>query len=59
VILKIYDVCGKEIKTLVNEFQAAGNYSLPSELSELSNGVGYCRLIAGKYSETISFTKLQ
>jgi hypothetical protein len=59
VILKIYDVCGKEIKTLVNEFQAAGNYSLLSELSELSNGMGYCRLIAGKHSETISFTKLQ
>lgn len=52
VILKVYDVAGKEISTLVNKNQSAGNYSLSFDGSKLSSGVYFYRLIAGDFTET-------
>jgi hypothetical protein len=39
VILKVYDVMGREIKTLVNEFQSEGNHSVIFNADRLSSGV--------------------
>ena len=39
VSLKIYDVLGKEIATLVNEQKEAGTYSIQFDAAKLSNGV--------------------
>ena len=52
VILKIYDVLGKEIAVLVNEEHSAGNYSINFEASKLSNGMYFYRLQAGNTIET-------
>jgi len=41
--LKIFDVRGKEIKTLVNEVQNAGTYGIPVSI-ELSSGIYFYRL---------------
>lgn len=51
-ILKVYDVLGKEVKTLVNEFRSAGNYSIEFNANGLSSGIYFYRLNAGNYSET-------
>jgi len=54
VTLKIYDVLGNEVATLVNEVQQAGthNYELEMRNYELAGGVYYYRLKAGNFIET-------
>ncbi|MFH0735499.1 MAG: T9SS type A sorting domain-containing protein [bacterium] len=52
VTLKIYDVLGKEITTLVNEELNAGSYKNDWNAANLSSGIYFYRLQAGKFSET-------
>jgi hypothetical protein len=54
VSVKIYDVLGKEIMTLVNEEKAAGNYSVEfgRQNKNLSSGVYFYKLQAGEYLQT-------
>ena len=49
--LILYDITGREVKTLVNEILDVGSYSRPFEAQELSAGMYFCRLDAGKYKE--------
>ena len=51
VLLRIYDVLGREIKILVNEEQTAGSHNISFDASTLSSGVYYYRLEAGRYSQ--------
>jgi hypothetical protein len=50
VTIKVYDVLGREVQTLVNERQAAGNHSVTFNASSLPSGVYFYRLQAGNYS---------
>jgi len=52
VTLKVYDVLGKEVRTLVNENQAPGTYEAVFDASRIPSGVYYYRLTAEGYSET-------
>ncbi len=52
VVLKVYDVLGREVATLVNEKKVAGKYSVTWNASSMSSGVYFYRLQAGAYSET-------
>jgi len=52
VTLKVYDLLGKEIATLVNEWKDAGNYLASWNASNVSSGTYYYRLNAGEFSET-------
>ena len=52
VILKVYDLLGREISTLVNELQKAGVYEVQFSNSELTSGIYFYRMQAGNYSET-------
>jgi endoglucanase len=53
VSLKIYDILGREIATIVNEFKQPGNYSvrLSANDFQLSSGVYFYRLTAGNFSQ--------
>jgi hypothetical protein len=51
-ILKVFNVLGKEISVLVNEYRSAGKYSVEFDASELPSGVYYYQLIIGEYSQT-------
>ncbi len=44
VTLNIYDILGRQIKTLVNKLQQAGNYKVNFDASKLSSGVYFYRL---------------
>ena len=44
VILKIFDITGRELKTLVNEVQGTGGYGIPVSVS-LSSGVYFYKLV--------------
>jgi hypothetical protein len=50
VTLKIYDILGKEVKTLVNEFKSNGEYSINFNADKLSSGVYFYQLISGDYN---------
>jgi hypothetical protein len=52
VSLKIFDVLGKEVATLVNEEQNAGRYSINFDGSKLTSGVYYYQLRSGNFIET-------
>ena len=51
-VLKVYDILGKEIATLVNENLQQGTYEVKFDGSKLTSGVYFYRLKAGKFSET-------
>lgn len=50
--LKIYDINGKEIKTLVNEMKGPGIYETEFDGSDLSSGVYFYKFETGDYSES-------
>jgi len=57
VLIKVYDITGKEIATLVNEKQAPGTYEIQFPNNSMTNnklpsGVYFYKLTAGDYSET-------
>jgi len=47
VLLKVYDVLGREIRTLVDERQIAGDHSVKLDGSNLASGVYFYRLQRG------------
>lgn len=49
ITLRVYDVMGREIETLVNERQNAGNHSVQFNASKLSSGVYFYKLQAENY----------
>ena len=51
VTLKVYNVLGKEVKTLVNEFENAGVYNVSFNASELPSGIYFYRLISGNFTQ--------
>lgn len=52
VTLNIYDVLGREVRTLVNQREHAGNYSVTFDAHHLPSGVYFYRLQAGTYTQT-------
>ncbi|GEM_PF-4577416 len=51
--LVICDILGQEVRTLVNEFQNAGNYSVHFNSGNLPSGVYLYQLHSGSYSKTL------
>ncbi len=51
-LLKVYDVLGNEIATLVNEEKPAGSYEVEFNASSLPSGVYFYQLQAGNFVET-------
>jgi len=55
VSLKVYDILGREVATLVNENKLAGNYQVEFNsvhIPGLSSGVYFYTLRSGQFSET-------
>jgi hypothetical protein len=60
VSIKIYDVTGKEISSLLNANKAAGIYTVDLNASQLSSGIYYCKMVTasttGESVQTIKMT---
>jgi len=52
VSLKLFDVLGKEVMTLVNEYRAPGSYEVRLDASNLAGGMYFYKLVSGSFSET-------
>jgi len=50
--LKVYDMLGTEVASLVNENKEAGNYSVEFNASELPSGIYFYTLTAGNFRDT-------
>ncbi len=50
--LKVYDILGNEVATLVNEFREAGKYEVNFDAGKLSSGVYIYKLQAGEFVST-------
>ncbi|MEN8158021.1 MAG: YCF48-related protein [Bacteroidota bacterium] len=42
--LTVYDISGRKIQTLVNEYQASGKHTVDWDAGQLSNGLYFCEL---------------
>jgi hypothetical protein len=51
-ILKVYNILGKEIATLVNEQLLPGTYEVAFDGSKLSNGVYFYKLSTVNFTDT-------
>lgn len=49
--LKVFDVLGREVATLVNEEKPAGRYSVRWDAANVGNGMYLCRLESGERHE--------
>ena len=52
VLLKVYDLLGNEVNTLVNERQSAGNYEVNFDASNLASGIYFYRIQSGSFIQT-------
>jgi photosystem II stability/assembly factor-like uncharacterized protein len=52
IILKVYDMLGREVKTLVNEEMKPGTYGMTWNAGALPSGVYFYRLASGSFTET-------
>jgi hypothetical protein len=50
--LKIYDVLGREIKTLVDEKESVGKHTVQFDASGLTSGIYFYRITAGGFSQS-------
>lgn len=51
VTLKVYNILGNEISTVVSGYRSAGNHTVNFDASGLSSGVYFYRITSGGYSE--------
>ncbi len=52
VSLKVYDILGRRVVNLVDEYQKTGNYKIRFDASNLSSGIYYYKLRSGGFTET-------
>ena len=50
VTLTVYNVLGQEVRTLVNDIQGAGRYTVTFDASSLSSGLYFYRVQSGSYT---------
>jgi len=59
VLLKIYDILGNEVASLVNQEQSAGTYRADFSGNGLASGLYIAKLQAGDYTKTIKMSLLR
>ncbi|MEW6506106.1 MAG: T9SS type A sorting domain-containing protein [Bacteroidota bacterium] len=52
VLLKVYDVLGREVETLLNKYETAGTHEIEFNGINLTSGLYFYKITSGNYSET-------
>jgi hypothetical protein len=50
--IKIYDILGNEVATLINQYLPAGSHEVVFDASRMPSGIYYYKLKSGNYSDT-------
>jgi len=56
VTLQVFDMSGREVRSLVNSFQTAGTYSITFDANGLASGIYFYRLAAGNFVKTMKMS---
>jgi hypothetical protein len=56
--LRVYDILGREVRTLVEEAQYPGRHSVTFNASRLASGIYVCRLTAGGTASSIKMMRV-
>ena len=59
VTLKVFDVLGNEVSTIVNKLQSPENYEVEFDGNILTSGIYFYRLKAGDFIETMKMLLLE
>jgi len=59
IILKVYDILGREVATLVSKEQKPGNYEVKFDASNLTSGLYFYRITAGSFMKTMKMILLK
>jgi len=59
VTIKVYDILGKEVATLVNEIKGEGIHKLKFDASNLASGIYFCSMQAENFRQTIKMHVLK
>ena len=57
--LNIYDIQGRKVQTLVDEFKETGSYSQKFEATDLATGLYFSRLQVRDINKTIKLTLMK
>jgi len=53
--LTVFDIFGKRVSTLINEYKAPGSYSVDFDGTNLANGIYYYKMNTGEFVESRKF----
>ena len=59
ITIKVFDLSGKEVMTVINEYKTAGSYSININGNNLSSGIYYYMLTAGDFVSTKKMTLIK
>ncbi len=59
VTIKVFDILGREVTTIVNEVKEAGRYNASFDASMLSSGVYFYQIKSGNYIDTKKMTLIK
>jgi hypothetical protein len=59
VMLKVYDILGNEVATLINEIKEPGNYFIEFNANGLSSGIYFYQLVIDNFISTKKMILLQ
>lgn len=59
VTLKVYNMLGQEVKTLINRFMEAGDHSIKFDAKDLNSGLYFYKLEAGSFNMVKKMTLLK
>ncbi len=57
--IRVYDILGKEVVTMVNENKEAGRYLVSFNAANFSSGIYFYTIHSGKFSQTRRMTLLK